>query len=270
MMWGIFNLSARSHNAAKELEYDVREEAPLAFIQSGRFLAEHGVALEMNGSLCNGQQAKNILMCLTPPGTGRLSLVLLKSSIAEPKALLGKTMTIISSKAPQTADLKFGSLLVENADEKRTPTDFVHEFAKKKHWRPGPDQFSLSVVRAKQQVLQREVAVKQYKGHSAKKLDKQLQQLTSEPYRRLSLSLAVYTLCIAGAVSGIRTSRLPRRFWHVLCPLLAFGLFVTAYLTGKNLDDIAPIAICFYVLPHLALWKFSSSMKTRLEHGMEY
>jgi lipopolysaccharide export LptBFGC system permease protein LptF len=270
MMWGIFNLSARSHNAAKELEYDVREEEPLAFIQSGRFLAEHGVALELNGSLCSGETAKNVLMCLTPPGADRLSLVILKSSTAEPKALIGKTMTVISSKAPQAADQMFGSLLVENADAKRTPTDFVHEFAKKKHWKPGPDQFSLSVVRAKQCVLRREVAVKQYKGHSAKKLDKQLQQLTSEPYRRLSLSLAVFTLCMAGAVTGIRTSRLPRRFWHALGPLLAFGLFVTAYLTGKNLDDIAPIAICFYIVPHIALWKFSSSLRTRLEHGMEY
>ena len=144
------------------------------------------------------------------------------------------------------------------------------EFAKKKHWRPGPDQFPLSVVRAKQQVLQRDVAVKKYKGRSAKKLNKELQQLTSEPYRRLSLSLAVFTLCIAGAVTGIRTSRVPRRLWHILGPLLAFGLFITAYLAGKSLDDIAPVAICFYAAPHLALWKFSSSLKNRLEHGMEY
>ena len=270
MMWGIFDLSSRSHNAAKELEYDVRETEPLAFIQCGRFLPEHGAALEMNGSLCSGETAKDILMCLTPPGADRLSLIILKATVSEPKALLGKAMTIISSKAPQGTGQPFGSLLVENADAKRTPTDFVHEFAKKKHWRPGPDQFSLSVVRAKQQVVRRELAVKRYQGHSAKRLNKQLQQLTSEPFRRLSLSLAVYTLCIAGAVTGIRTSRTSRRFWRTLGPLLAFGLFVTAYLAGKSLDDVAPLAICFYLAPHLALWKFSSSLRTRLEHGMEY
>ena len=155
MMWGIFDLSSRSHNAAKELEYDVRETEPLAFIQCGRFLPEHGVALELNGSLCSGETAKDVLMCLTPSGTDRLSLIILKATVAEPKALLGKTMTIISSKAPQGSGQAFGSLLVENADAQRTPTDFVHEFAKNKHWRPGPDQFSLSVVRAKQRVLQR-------------------------------------------------------------------------------------------------------------------
>jgi lipopolysaccharide export system permease protein len=270
MMWGMFNLSARSHNAAKALEYDVREGEPLAFVQSGRFLADHGVALELNGSLCSGERAKNILMCLTPPGTDRLSLVILKAAEAEPKALLGKTMTIISSKAPQNIGQKFGSLLVENADSKRTPTDFVHEYAKKTHWNPGPDQFSMSVIRAKQRILRRQVAAKAYKGHSAKKRNKQLQQVISEPYRRLSLSLAVFTLCIAGAVTGIRTSRTSRRLWHAIGPLLAFGLFITAYLAGKNLDDVAPIAIFFYLAPHLALWKFSSTLKTRLEHGMEY
>jgi lipopolysaccharide export system permease protein len=270
MMWGIFNLSARSHNAAKELEYDVRDEEPLAFVQSGRFLADHGVALELNGSLCSGESAKNILMCLTPPGADRLSLIILKASKSEPTALLGKTLTVVSSKAPENAEQKFGSLLVENADAKRTPTDFVHEFAKKKHWRPGPDQFSLSVVRAKQRVMQRQVAARAYRGHPSKKLNKQLQEMISEPYRRLSLSLGVFTLCLAGAVTGIRTSRTPRRFWHIIAPLLAFGLFITSFLAGKNLDDVAPLAICFYLLPHFALWKFSSTLKNRLEHGMEY
>lgn len=270
MMWGIFDLSSKSHYAAKELEFDVREQEPLAFIQSGRFLAEHSAALEINGSLCIGDTAKDILLCFPAPGSPRLSLIILKSAQAETNALLGSALTVISSKPPTSTLNTFGSLIVEHADTKKTPTGFVHEMAQKKHWKPDVDQFPLSVVRARHRDLQRQIAAKNFQGHSAKKLNRQLQKTISEPFRRISLSLAVFSLCLAGAVSGVRTSRSPRRFWHIVGPLLAFGLFITAYLTGKNLDEIAILSIFFYLIPHIVLWIFSSTLRTRLEHGMEY
>ena len=102
------------------------------------------------------------------------------------------------------------------------------------------------------------------------KLHKFLNKFVSEPFRRLSLSLAVFSLCLAGAVSGIQTSRARRRLLHAAGPLLAFGVFIASYLAGKNLDDVAPLAIFFYLIPHPILWMFSSSLKNRLEHGMEY
>jgi lipopolysaccharide export system permease protein len=270
MMWGMFDLSARSHLAAKELEFDVREEEPLAFVQNSRFLAEHCVALELTGSIRTGEDAKDLLVCLTSPGSDRLSLVILKKAHAETKALLGNSMSVISSRTPQIPNQQFGSLVIENADAKKTPTDFIHELTQKRHWKPGPDQFTMSVVRAKQRDLSQQVAVREYKGHSAKKLKKLLHKCASEPYRRLSLSLAVFSLCLSGAVTGIRTSRGSHRLLHAAGPLLAFGLFIAAYLAGKNLDDVAPAAIFFYLIPHPILWKFATTLKTRLEHGMEY
>jgi lipopolysaccharide export system permease protein len=270
MMWGMFDLSSKSHLAAKTLEINVREEEPLAFVQSGRFLAEHGIALELTGSIRTGEEAKDLLLCLTSPGSDRLSMIILKKAHTEAKALLGNSMTVISSRPPQIQDQKFGSLVIENADAKKTPTDFVYEMVQRRSWKPTADHFSMSVVRAKQQELAREVKVSEYNGHSAKKQKKLLNKYTSEPFRRLSLSLAVFSLCLAGAVSGIRTSRIPARLLHAAGPLLAFGVFIAAYLAGKNLDDVAPAAIFFYLIPHPILWKFASTLKTRLEHGMEY
>ena len=270
MMWGMFDLSARSHLATKELEFDVRKEEPLAFVQNSRLLAEHGVTLELNGSILTGEKAKDLLLCLASPGNDRLNLIILKKAHAEANALFGNSMTVISSRTPQIPNQEFSSLLIENADSKKTPTGFVHEMTQKRHWKPAPDQFTMSVVRAMHQDLARQVRVREYKGHHAKKLKKNLQKYTSEPFRRLSLSLGVFTLALAGAVCGIRTSRMPARFLHAAGPLLAFGLFIASYLAGKNMDDIALAAIFFYLIPHPILWKFSSTLKTRLEHGMEY
>ncbi len=270
MMCGLLDLSSESHRAAKSMEFDVRDEEPLAFVQGGRFLAEHGIALEVTGSIRTGEDAKDLLLCLTAPGSERLSVVVLKKAHAEAKALLGNYLTVISSQTPQIADQKFGSLIIENADAKKTPTDFVHEIARSRKWKPTADYFSLAVVRAKRHELAQQVAVREYAGHSAKHLKRLLGEYTSEPFRRLSLSLAVFSLCLAGAVSGIRTSRMSARLLHAARPLLAFGLFIAAYLAGKNLDDVAPAAIFFYLLPHPILWMFASTLKTRLEHGMEY
>jgi lipopolysaccharide export LptBFGC system permease protein LptF len=211
-----------------------------------------------------------MLLCLTSPGSDRLSLVILKKAYAEKNALQGDSMTVISTRTPQMTDQNFGSLVIENADHKKTPTDFIHEVAQRRHWKPASDQFPLSVVRAKRQVLAQQLLVREYQGHSAKKLKTLLQKHTYEPFRRLSLSLAVFTLCLAGAVSGIRTSRVPARLLHAAGPLLAFGLFIASYLAGKNMDDVAPAAIFFYLIPHPILWKFSSTLKTQLEHGLEY
>jgi lipopolysaccharide export system permease protein len=270
MMWGMFDLSARGHLAGKKLEFDAREEQPLAFLQSGHFLAEHGVSMELTGSLHKGETAKDLIACLTPPGGDRLSLVILRSATSEEQALYGSSLTVISSKPPQGQNEKFGSLVVENADEKKTPTTFVHELTQKRHWKPAADQFTMSVVRAMQRDLYQQLSAQEYKGHSAKKIHRMLHKFLSEPFRRLTLSLAVFSLCFAGAVSGIRTSRTHRRWLHAAGPLLAFGLFFASYLAGKNLDDTAPWAIAFYLLPHPILWMFSTSLTTRLERGMEY
>lgn len=270
MMWGMFDLSARSHLSAKQMAFDVREEEPLAFVQSSNFLADRGVALEFTGSIRTGEDAKDVLICFPSPSSDRLSLVILKKTHAEANALFGNFMTVLSSRTPQLPDQKFASLLIENADAKKTPTNFIHELTKGRHWKAEADLFTMGVLRAAQQNFARQVRVRNYSGHSAKKLKKTLNKFTSEPFRRLSLSLAVFSLCLAGAVSGIRTSRMPLRFLHAAGPLLAFGLFIAAYLAGKNLDDVAPAAIFFYLIPHPILWKFASTLKTRLEHGMEY
>lgn len=270
MMWGMFDLSSSCHLAAKKLEYDVRDEEPLAFVQCSRFLADHGAALELTGSLRTGETAKDLLLCLKSPGSDRLSLVILKKAQSQQNALHGSALSIISSKPSPLPDHSFGSLLIENAEEKRTPTDYIHELTERKNWTVTADHMPLSVVRAKKIELQRASLVRKYQGHSGKKLTKDLSKFTSEPFRRFSLSLAVVTLALAGAVCGIRTSRMSRKITHIIGPLLAFGIFIASYLAGKNLDDVAAASIFFYLIPHPVLWQFSSLLKTRLDHGMEF
>lgn len=270
VLWGVFDLSASSHLATKKLEFDVRKEEPLAVLQNSRFLAEHGVALELTGSLQTGESSKNVILCFSSPGSSRLSLMLFKEATPSQHHLHGSAMTALSSRAPENPDQLFGSLVVENATSMVTPTDFAHEITKKKKWKPTADHFPLSVVRAKQREIQQRLCVAVYKGTKTKRYQKLLSKYSSEPFRRLSLSLAIFTLCIAGATCGARTARGSRQLWQALGPFIAFSLFIFSYLAGKNLDEVAWLAIAFYVCPHPILWLFSKMLRSRLEVGMEY
>jgi lipopolysaccharide export system permease protein len=269
MIWGIFDLSAKSHLAAKKLEFDVRDEEPLAFLQNSRFLMQHGIAAELEGSFKTGQQVRDVLLCFPSPTNQRLTLIILKKGIAQKKALLGNLMSVVSSKAPVGLDRPACSLLIENADEKKTPTDFIHELSAKNKWKPTEEQYSLGVVRAVQQELGKELVAAQYQGHSAKKFSKKLGKFTTEPFRRLSLSLAVYTLCIFSAVCGVRSFRKSGTSITALGPILGFGFFILCYLAAKNCNNITLVASTLYLLPHPVLWYVSKKAQVSLEHGME-
>jgi len=269
MMWGLFDVSAKSRLATKKLEFDVREDEPLTFIQNSRYFFKHGVAMELTGSLRTGQNAKDLLFCLPSRKNDRLSLIIIKQAHAKRNCLHGNYMTLLSSNPPSSATKAFGSLLVENADKKKTPIGQVHELAQKKTWSISPEYMPLAVVRAKRQHLRQEMSARLYKGLNTKKTATLIQKFTSEPFRRLSLSLAVISLYLIGAVSGIRNHRTSRRLIALIRPLFCFALFIACYLAGKKLDEKAAAAIAFYLLVHLFLIVYAYRRKNKLELGME-
>jgi lipopolysaccharide export system permease protein len=266
-MGAIFDLCAKSHFAAKKLEFDIRDEEPLAFVQNSHFFAKHGVALELKGSLHTQKKAKDLLFCI-PTAGDRLSLIVMETAHAAPKILTGNGFTLISSKAPTSKDV-FGSLLIENAEEKRTPTDCVHELAQKRTWKPLPDNFSLSVIRSVKALLQKQISAAQYQGKSTKKLSLLLNKFTAEPYRRLSLSFAIFSLTLVGSICAIKVGRSSNRIMKISGPIIGFIFFIACYLAGKNLDAIAPLAIVCFFLPHPILLMAVRSLAHRIEHGVE-
>ena len=266
-MWGIFDLSAKSRLAAKKLEFDVRNEEPLAFIQTSRFLSNHGVAAELQGSLKAGERVSDLLICFASPTTNRLNLLLLKRGFTEKNALIGNNMSIISSKAPESSDQHVGTLIIENADKKKTPTNFIHELSAKHKWKVDAEQFPLNVVLATKHELSEDITSSKYQGISARKSEKIIGKFTSEPFRRISLSLAIFTLCSFTAVCGMRHNKRKVEFINKLLPLFGFLFFILCYLGGKNCNTHALAAVLLYLLPHPILLFAAKKMQTSLEYG---
>jgi len=269
MMWGLFDVSAKARYAIKKLEFDVREDEPLTFIQNSRYFSKHGISMELTGSLRTGESAKDLLFCLPSRKNDRLCLALIKQAHAKRGCLHGNYMTLLSSNPPSPNSQSFGSLLIENADKKKTPIGQVHELAQKKTWHVPPEYMPLSVIRAKRQEFQQELTAREYKGQKTKKVEKLVQKFFSEPFRRLSLSIAVFSLYLVGAISGIRNQRSSRRLSSIVRPLFAFAFFISCYLAGKNVDERAVAAIGFYLISHLVLLGYVYRRKNKIELGME-
>ena len=78
-------------------------------------------------------------------------------------------MSLISSKTPVNSTQSLCTLIIENADEKKTPTHFIHELSAKHKWKVDAEQFPLNVVLATKQEMQSEINASKYQGISAKK-----------------------------------------------------------------------------------------------------
>lgn len=268
VMFGwMFDLSAKCHLAAKELEHDVRAEEPLAMVQNSQFLGNQGYSLELEGSLRTGGAAQNVIICFQPDPEARLKLFLAKSMHNKQGILEADQFLALSTDKPKTA-LSPSTLIIEQAEHKETPTAHMHEFVEKKHWKVNADHCPMASVWARVKDLKHEVNVHLYTGTHGKNSIKELGKYVSEPFRRISLSLALITLTLVGMLSGIHVERRQSKDRFTL-PIILFCFFMACYLAGKNLDNLPIPSIFCYLIPHPLLLMAAIQLKKQAELGVE-
>ena len=162
-------------------------------------------------------------------------------------------------------ELSPSTLIIEQAEKKITSTKHMSEVVEKKHWKVNADHCALSVVFARKKDLEQGIATLLYKGDKSNNDIKDLGKYTSEPFRRISLSLAFLTLTLAGALSGIQSRRKTKKEKY-LVPIFLFGFYLACYLAGKSMDSLPWPAIVCYLLPHPLLLIASWKLKQHAEH----
>ncbi len=264
----LFDFAAKSHLATKKLEYDVRSGEPLALLQSGQFLNDHSITLELSGSLKTGQSAKNVLICMMPKGQERLTLALLVNANTNESIFTGETLTLFSTTLSKNAKGENNNTIcIENAARKQTPTHYLHELTQKKKWKVGADHLSMESVLAVKNEMAQDIEIEKYQGKLSKNTVKKYGRFTSEPWRRGSLSLAIMTLTYVGAIFGISIQR-ARNPYQSGYALLPFFIFIGLYLMGKNIDEVPIIAILCFAISHIILLIMAKMKKTCIEQGI--
>lgn len=267
MFGWMFDLSAKSHLAAKKLEHDVRSEEPLAMVQSSQFFGNQGYSLELEGSLRTGGEAKNLIVCFQRDPEARLKLFLADTVHNKHGVLEADHFLALSTEKPKSLTSP-SMLVIEQAEHKQTPTAHMDEFVEKKHWKVNPDHCPMSSVWARMKDLEKETSVHAYQESHGKTASKELGKYISEPFRRLSLSLALTTLTLSGMLAGILAKRKQSKERFVL-PIVLFGFYMACYLAGKNMDDLPIPSIACYLLPHPLLLLAASLLKKQAELGIE-
>lgn len=267
LMFGwVFDLSARSHLAAKKLEHDVRAEEPLAMVQSSQFLGNQCYSLELEGSLRTGGAAKNLIICFQQDPEARLKLFLADTVHNKKGILEADNFLALSTEKPKNFTSP-STLIIEQAEHKQTPTTHMHEFVEKKHWKVNPDHCPMTSVWARIKDLNHEVAVHAYQESRGKNSIKEMGKYISEPFRRFSLSLALTTLTFTAMLAGIFAKRRHGKERFIL-PIVLFGFYMACYLAGKNMDELPIPSILCYLLPHPLLLLAASQLKKQAELGI--
>lgn len=264
----IFDLSVRSHLAAKQLEYSVREMNPLAILQNSRLLDARGIKVDMKGSLISDKRASDLILAMKAGENGHATIVLAKELASYEQTLSGKHTTVITTKDGKN-DTGFDDLLIENTEENETALNGIAMVLnKRKMWKAGNDLLRLPLLLAKRKNLEQKVEVKEYKGKSPKSITRKIRKVDAEVVRRISLSLAIVTFTLLGCAYGSHIGRLhsKRRFVGVV---LLVALFLVCYLAAKSLEQNPRTACLLFLLPHAVIITASIRRLLHIQQGVE-
>jgi len=263
----IFDMSVKSHLAAKKLEFTLRQTHPLAILQNSKMLENQGISLDMKGSLVTDKHARDMVMTVSQSDTDRLSLVIAKKLASTDQFLHANAISLITTQ--QTDPNHFDDLYIENAKESITTLQDLSVLTnKRKMWKASNDNLSMQLLLAKIESLEQKKKIKEYQNKPGRKIKKKIGMIYSEITRRISLSISIVTFTLLGIAFGSFIGRhsAKQRFIYVI---VYTALFLVCYLAAKSIQDKALLGICLYLLPHVILNLASIKRLQNIEHGVE-
>lgn len=261
----ISEIAPAAHLASGLLRHELRSINPLLLLSNKRLLQLQGIYGEAWGAVRHGEAADDVVMAFPASSRERQRLVVAKNLQANSTDLIGEQVTFIGARA--TAADSFDQLLVENVDHLEMPlTDFI-PFLRQRVWSLHPDHLRFPLLLAAIEE-ERSLLVGQPVSTSPPKSHRRLHAAYTEISRRLSLALAVFTLTLLGAASGIQLGRQQRRLPLIFFSL-ATALYLVAYFLAKSLEDHWTTATLLLFASHGIIVALAIYQLTRIDRGVE-
>ena len=263
----VFDMSARSHLAAKKLEFTIRSQYPLALLQNSRVLEQSGISLDMKGSLKTDGHAEDMIVAMKSGEGGRCTLLLVKKVESDEEFLQGQDLTVITT-LPNQKSNHFDHLVIENAKENMLPLKNLSIVIVKRPWKASNEMLRLPLLLAKKKELSEKLSFREYANRGTKRIKHFIGRCNVELVRRVSLSLSIVTLALLGASFGCNIGRQVSKIRQIWVILLA-ALFLLSYLGAKALEDKTATAITLYLMPHALLIGASLFRLRNIQKGIE-
>ncbi|HSX26264.1 MAG TPA: LptF/LptG family permease [Chlamydiales bacterium] len=232
---------------SKALLYRETSENPLLLLQRQQLVKIKDAYLNMKIK-DEGKAAKDLILIAHNESNQRLSLVAARQLRISGEELLGYDVAILSHLQSEKEE-SFDPLIIENQASMSTAAPVLSAALKKNRPRLDPNALNL-------RMLQIRVADGGKLAKSAR----------VEILRRISLSIAVFTLTLLGCVFGIEEERNPSKKGMFIALVLTL-LILISYLMGKELKGYPLIAIVAFLLPHAILWTVSLLKIQRISRG---
>ncbi len=233
--------------ASKTLLYRETSQNPLLLLQRQQLVKLKNAYLKIDVEE-DGKIAKNVNLIAYNESNQRLSLFSAKELRMLGEELHGNDLAIISHLHSEKEEI-FDPLVIENQACMLTDAPALSSALKKN--RPNLEVSSLNL-----RMLRAAIEDGQGKGGAAR----------VEIFRRLSLSLAVFSFTLLGCAFGITTGRNPSKKGLLCAIVLALAILLT-YLLGKELKKYLLLALLTFLLPHPLIWVASSLRLRRISKG---
>ena len=220
----------------KALFYHETSQNPLVLLQRQKLVKIRHTYLDMK--VKNDQAIKDLIFIAYNEGNQRLGLLSARKLWVEREKLLGDDVAIISY---LNGEKGFDPLVIENQSSMSTAAPLLSTILKKN--RPRLDLNAL--------------------GFKMLYVSKDGNQAQIEIFRRISLSLAVFSFTFLGCTFGIEG----RGKKNLLFALLLTLSVLMSYLLGKELKNSLPLAALALFAPHPFIWFCSGLHLYRLSRG---
>lgn len=228
----------------KTLLYHETSQNPLLLLQRQKLVKIKHAYLNMK--VKDEETTKDLVLIVHNDRTQRLGLLLAKKLRMVDDELLGGDLSIVSY---INAEKGFDSLIIENQSSMSTSAPLLSVALKRN--RPHLDMNALSLKMLRLKV--------QENGKKAK-------PARVEILRRISLSLAAFSVTLLGCSFGIEEGRNPSKR-NLFAALFLTLIVLISYLLGKGLKNHLFLSSLAFILPHPCIWVCSIFRLHRISGG---
>ncbi|MBN9377853.1 MAG: hypothetical protein BGO14_04045 [Chlamydiales bacterium 38-26] len=266
----VSELATQSHLVTSLTKMELRSVNPLLLLHNKHLMRLKGAYSDTLGNSKIGEFAGDIIIAMPNKHNSSINLIVARNLQADPLNFHGKNLTLITPMNPLNTP-KGDQLMVENMQSMHTAIKDFSQILQKKVWTLNNDHLRLGLLRAR--ILDFERRIKKTRAHdenevTLKQLKRSINRGYAEIFRRLSISIAVFTFTLMGAAFGINIGRHGTNRGIVYVIGLA-SLYIVAFFSAKALENQMFTASLLYFIPHVIIITLSLYMLTRLSKGIE-
>ncbi len=240
-------IAPRCKAKSKDLIYKAANSNPLFIFQKGSPIRIKDAHIHVGGVRSN-RTTDDLCIVAKNNSENRLSLIIAKKLSLKGSSLVGKNVSIISSFNTHNLELP-DHLIIENQTTMETQAENISQILQSAEWHRHNECLGLRMLLAK---IRTEHHIGSY----------------NEVVKRLSLSIAPFTLMSLGAIFGMNIGRRQNRKTILMVSFMTV-FYLMSFLAARSVKTSLALSSSLYLVPHLFLLLFSGMYFRKINLGVE-